>query len=208
MPRKNPLPEKEQEICKRLRNYRERIKFSQIGFAREAGIDSSNLAACEHLRSPLRYQMAQRLCSAFHIGPRWLATGKGSIISMIDLPDMSQIEGATSSTLFSEFFELALGKEITESEKSYEKYGSISVNPDAVGRVFIEEYLSREIRTWIESVPDSKLNEFVNKLIHFGARQMETYPVPNQKSLDKVVREMETVRAKLTIRRRILQKEN
>jgi transcriptional regulator with XRE-family HTH domain len=76
MPRKNPFPASEAAICKRVRDARLDTELSQVAFARRIGMDSTQLAALEHCRAPLKYGIADRLCDEFDICQRWLATGK------------------------------------------------------------------------------------------------------------------------------------
>jgi transcriptional regulator with XRE-family HTH domain len=75
VPRKNPVPERERQICQRLRLVRKEKRLSQVAFADMLGIDSSLLASYEHARVPIRYEFADRLCCIFRVCQRWLAGG-------------------------------------------------------------------------------------------------------------------------------------
>src|SRR5689334_10600907 len=95
MPRKNPFPERELLICRRVREFRQHEKLSQIAFATTAGIDSSALGSIEHARAPLRYEMAWRLVNAHMINPTWLATGDGYPASRegLPVPEAANVDG-------------------------------------------------------------------------------------------------------------------
>ena len=76
MPRKNPVPEREQEIGRRLRTFRqEKLKMTAVAFAREIGIDSTRLSKYEHGRVPIPYAIARSACHKFDINQIWLAEG-------------------------------------------------------------------------------------------------------------------------------------
>ena len=77
MPRKNPIPEGELQICRRIRNFRtSELGMSQAAAARKLGIDSTRLAAYEHGRVPIRFGFADRFCKKFNLSQLWLAEGK------------------------------------------------------------------------------------------------------------------------------------
>ncbi|HUB67055.1 MAG TPA: helix-turn-helix transcriptional regulator [Candidatus Methylacidiphilales bacterium] len=85
MPRKNPFPSREAEICKRLREFRLSTGLSQVTFAKHIGTDSTRLANHEHCRSPLKYGLANRLADEFDVCQRWLATGKLPANGYVDI---------------------------------------------------------------------------------------------------------------------------
>ena len=69
------LPAREAEICRRLKEAREHIGLSQERFAAEAGIPKSSLGNYELCRTPLRCELAVRICRQFILSEEWLATG-------------------------------------------------------------------------------------------------------------------------------------
>lgn len=77
MPRKNPISEREKQICARLAEFRTRIKLSRAAFAREIDMDQFRLASYEHGRAPVRFSLALTIQEVFHINMIWLATGVG-----------------------------------------------------------------------------------------------------------------------------------
>ncbi|MCC6820607.1 MAG: helix-turn-helix transcriptional regulator [Verrucomicrobia subdivision 3 bacterium] len=106
MPRKNPMPEREQQICARLRVFRESTKLSRATFAREIGVDQFRLASYELGRAPLRYGLADLLCAKFNVNQRWLATGLGEQRHYYDIycPPSSE-ENQLFSLVFDRFLD-------------------------------------------------------------------------------------------------------
>ena len=108
MPRINPVPEREREIARRLRQFRrEATKLSQVAFAREVGIDSSRLASYEHGRVPLPYSVFLAVWRAFKINAHWLATNDRRIVRGDDI-DESLFPTPDQAVLFSETWDAHL----------------------------------------------------------------------------------------------------
>lgn len=107
MPRTNPIPQKEKEICGRLREFRKSTKLSQVAFARELGLDSGQLRNYEHARAPVRFELARHASSVFGMSLAWLATGKGDSITF-DKFDPELEKKISPRMLFSEAFETHL----------------------------------------------------------------------------------------------------
>jgi transcriptional regulator with XRE-family HTH domain len=74
---RKPVPDREVQICRRLREVRELLRLTQKEFAAEVGIKPERLASYEQGRAPLRFDLALRICRQFIISEKWLATGKG-----------------------------------------------------------------------------------------------------------------------------------
>lgn len=70
------LPAREIAICKRLRELRLSLHLDQENFAGAVEISRVRLASYEHLRAPLRYELASWICHRFDVNQRWLATGR------------------------------------------------------------------------------------------------------------------------------------
>jgi transcriptional regulator with XRE-family HTH domain len=75
-PGREPLPEREKQICARLREMRERLGKTQEKLSAEVGITRQRLASYEEGRAPLRCDLALRICRQFIISEEWLATGR------------------------------------------------------------------------------------------------------------------------------------
>lgn len=75
VPRQNPIPAREIEICERLRQARASTHLSQVAFARLLDIDSSRLASYEHARVPIKFELAVKAASLARVSLQWLAEG-------------------------------------------------------------------------------------------------------------------------------------
>ena len=73
MPRKNPMPEREREICARLRVFRESTKLTRATFAKEIGMDPIRYASYELGRAPVRFELAKTIKERFGLNLAWLA---------------------------------------------------------------------------------------------------------------------------------------
>jgi transcriptional regulator with XRE-family HTH domain len=110
MPRTNPVPPKEVEICHRLRAFRLSTKLSQVAFAEKIGLDSGQLRNYEHARAPLRFSLAKRLLRSFGVNLYWLADGMGDVRTYQRLAQ--KIESPIPDTmLFSVAFERHLKRD-------------------------------------------------------------------------------------------------
>ncbi len=76
MARKNPVPESERAVCRRLREVRKAARLSRVAFAEFIGIPVLRLASYEYGRVPVPYAVARAVCQRFDVSQRWLATGK------------------------------------------------------------------------------------------------------------------------------------
>jgi DNA-binding transcriptional regulator YiaG len=75
VPRKNPVPQREKEICQRLREIRLALKFSQVVFAEFLAINSPKLASYELGRVPIRFDVAITAAEIGKVSLWWLAEG-------------------------------------------------------------------------------------------------------------------------------------
>jgi transcriptional regulator with XRE-family HTH domain len=83
--KRKPVPTRERQVCERLKEAREHLRFTQAEFASEAGIKRQRLASYEEGRAPLRFDLALRICRQFIISEKWLATGEGGARLLMDL---------------------------------------------------------------------------------------------------------------------------
>ena len=78
VPRKEKLPPREVEICKRFESFRRGSKIPRSVFARAVGYIPESLANYETARAPIRYDVFAAIHKLFPLSPRWLVTGEGS----------------------------------------------------------------------------------------------------------------------------------
>jgi transcriptional regulator with XRE-family HTH domain len=77
VPRKTPLSDRERAICQRLLQFRGSTKLTRRAFAKQVGLGASRLKNYERQAAIVPYSAAARICAAFSLSQRWLATGQG-----------------------------------------------------------------------------------------------------------------------------------
>lgn len=169
MPRKNPFPKREREICKRLRGFREQTKLSRVAFAEQAGLDASLLRSYEAERSQLNYNAAHKMIVAFGINPQWLATGTGQLVKRVPIPPPAEI-GTRPRDLFSQVYDFSIEKGIA----LYKGLDLSKMPPDDA-----RHWLWCELRTnfyeWLGLVPDERITEFAAAVEQFVQKEIEAY---------------------------------
>jgi transcriptional regulator with XRE-family HTH domain len=83
--KKSKLPAEEVDICQRIRQIRETVRLNQPSFAQAIGTNRANLSNLEYALAPLRFGLAQQICTKFDINQRWLATGDGPMHPCLDI---------------------------------------------------------------------------------------------------------------------------
>ncbi|MDB6124742.1 MAG: Helix-turn-helix domain [Pedosphaera sp.] len=165
MPRRNPIAQREVEICHRLKAVRVERKLSRVAFADAVGVDSSFLSNIEHARAPVRYYLAKKICLDFLISERWLATGKEPKKRYVEIhPDKEQ--QIPARMIFSEAYDKFLSKEIEEGLERWavpHSFG-ISVKLSAIGTPRSDDQrqtISALLIDELASLPPAKHGEFL-----------------------------------------------
>jgi transcriptional regulator with XRE-family HTH domain len=166
VPRKEPLPEREAEVCKRVRDFRLALKLSQITFAKELGEDSSALASIEHMRAPLRWPLGERIVRRFLLNPEWLARGEGPLSAPVFIPKLSN----ASRLLFTEVFDKHISKEVGAR-------WPLDCRDETGARLYIEAMAQAFVRTAMLHVPFSKLPEFLQRAEKYLSKLADRYDV-------------------------------
>lgn len=122
MARKNPVPERERDICHRVREVRKLSGLSQTEAALKLGVDRSLLASYEHSRVPIRFQFAYRFCKVFRVSVRWLAEGSGPKHWPLLGFEPSLIEKIPNSKAFTAAYEVVLKPLIKAGEASISSF--------------------------------------------------------------------------------------
>ena len=73
------LPEREKEIGRRLRAFRQGLGIFRTAFAVSVGIGSDRLASYEAGRVPLRYDIFRAINARYHLSARWLVANEGTV---------------------------------------------------------------------------------------------------------------------------------
>jgi transcriptional regulator with XRE-family HTH domain len=74
---RNPPAQREIEIGKRLRAFRESLNIPRTSFALEIGVSSERQATYEAGRVPLRWETFLAISKRYFLNPVWLAIGQG-----------------------------------------------------------------------------------------------------------------------------------
>ena len=77
MARKNPVPVREKEIGRRLRQFRKLIVIGRAGLAMELGIGEPRLVSYESGSVPLPFHIAKKLDHQFSLNYEWIVSGTG-----------------------------------------------------------------------------------------------------------------------------------
>src|SRR5579872_7448669 len=95
--------ERERQVGKRLRQFREEERIPRTGFALEIGISTDRLANYEAGKARLPYPVYCRVASKFPINPVWLATGDGDPIGPLPFHDPPGAENMSFLEVYQRF---------------------------------------------------------------------------------------------------------
>jgi len=109
--RSSSLPRREADICQRLREIRELLKWKMPDFATELGITKDRLASYEYARAPIRFPLGRMVCERFNFNQRWFATGRSPSRHYIDVHEYFEKQ-IPARMLFSEAYEQFLSEHI------------------------------------------------------------------------------------------------
>lgn len=128
MPRKNPVPDEETAICRRLHQFRRDVTLlSRAAFAKKLGEDVNRIASYEHGRVPLRFGLADKIGKAFNLNQVWLAEGKLSPTPYLTL-DPDFVDKLPKNEYFSKVYQNYLRSAIIERQ-----HAALSVGVDLAG---------------------------------------------------------------------------
>lgn len=179
MARKNPVPNREKEICRRIRLIRQASGLTQTAAARELEIDRALLASYELGRVPVRYHFADRFCAHFWVSQRWLAEEKEPKQWYVFV-DKSLREKINPNAHFSHVYDsvlrplldkaLAAVSEFTGGQfdaKSLNEYGE-AVGASQIGELSPEAatpIIARQIYSFLNSLPPHLYQPFYNSFL-------------------------------------------
>lgn len=87
MARKNPVPQREKDIGRRLRRFRHLIVINRVELANELEIGVPRLASYESGQVPIPYGVIKKMDFRFGLNFHWLATGHGDPRESLPVPD-------------------------------------------------------------------------------------------------------------------------
>lgn len=115
------LPQREREICDRLRAFREVLKISRAAFAVTIGIGTERLASYESGRAPLRYEVFRLIHQHFRLNPSWLVSGHTApqVDTLID--DSTFLSHVRRKALFSEVYDEHLKSLLEDKTAAFDR---------------------------------------------------------------------------------------
>jgi transcriptional regulator with XRE-family HTH domain len=161
MPRKNPLSTREQIICHRLRQWRKMIKLPQTFIAQKMRVSDSYLASIEHARTPLQYRFIYPLILLGYVNAHWLATGKGTMISVSQMSLLTPVN-PESRDLFSQIYDRHIASSSNET-----------LPTGILGREVARQHAAAYLLDWFASVPDDQVKELLRVLYNWGNNFVE-----------------------------------
>jgi len=114
------LPDREIEICRRVREIRTKALGSQSAFSELVGISRSRLVSYEECRAPVRYDLGKQICYRCNVNQRWFATGAYPKKPYFDLSPNLEFAirpRALFSTAYDEVLKEAVEQRILDVEK-------------------------------------------------------------------------------------------
>jgi len=182
--RKNPVPERERQIGKRLRGFRDILRLSRVVMADELKIGVSSLASYEAGRVPMPFDVAQRIAGAFRLSLEWLAEGNGEPVSEIILtPELKSKVPARA--LFSEAYDRTIKPElVAEGSKGQSAFkAAVEANPKAkkmmqsfrvvgVSKPQAKEMLSSLVNSTLDEIPTHLVWPYYRQLCEVSAKYL------------------------------------
>jgi transcriptional regulator with XRE-family HTH domain len=161
------LPDREMQICQRVRLVREMLGFSQAEFARQIGIQRQRLASYEEGRAPVRFDLALRVCHNFIISEKWLADGEGKMRSVMDLMSDAIILKIPADLSFGAAYDKFLGKRYEEISRGLDKDWRLVLQPDENQTIY-RNLLQMLGDKWTEDLPEDEQYRFFRNLVEAG----------------------------------------
>lgn len=148
------MTDRERAICRRLKQFREQIRWPQSDFAHELGITRDKLASMEYERSPLTYGIGYRICAMFDVNAEWLSTGQGVVSPSDGMATRIPPGNLPERTRFSEAMDSQpQGSAVADAENR--KHLSDPANQWQFGD---EDYVERWLKRAVEVVSASRFS--------------------------------------------------
>ena len=143
---KSKLPQREIDICLRIREAREIADVTQEKLAVLVGIPKDRLSSYEKCRAPLKFDLGLRICRQLIISEEWLATGNVKSLDSEGNPELKELyqrycydllsESITNSippgTLFSDAFDKFLKPRYTALACEFPYCQRITLSPEVI----------------------------------------------------------------------------
>ena len=167
----NKLPEREQDICGRLRRARELFGYTQAKFAQKCGMSRDRLASYEQGRAPLRVDVALRVCRRFEISEEWLAAGRGYLQPCLQFNPDDYGGKVRLGALFSEAFDSTFERDVNAQFGKVFGDGRVFLHEDDRPAMF-RKLLRFLCEQWISAIPPEYMEDFANAVMRSADRFM------------------------------------
>ena len=173
VPRQHPLPAREIEICRRLKEVRLLTKWPRSFLAHSLGVHRSVLTRLELGRMPLRYSLAVQMLPWLNMSPLWLATGQGERHPFNYLPSSEDL-GIGANALFSEVFDthLTLGFQPKYASPIMQMMVDLQSPDKGSLRGSLRDIVADNIARWLDEIPDESLDAFVGEVRKLGQKAL------------------------------------
>ena len=174
--------EREIEIGKRLRAFREGLKIPRTVFALSIGVGGERLASYEVGRVPLRYGVFEAIAKQYRLNPVWLGKGEGepSLRIAFDFTGLVPIPAAAVfSQIYDEYLDKVfslkgilgeqVGRETLEVLQAF--LATAKISPHLIDPSVFEK-LARMIPDLIWALPEERRRDLMGKSLR------RVFPVP------------------------------
>jgi transcriptional regulator with XRE-family HTH domain len=185
MPRTTPLPAKEKEICRRVREWRSGLNLPLALVAEMLDLKPSYLDSIENLRTPLFYSVAKKFVDASAVNIHWLYHGGGNPYQRTFAPSATVLQ-VNNRTLFSVVYFQFLRHQMNLMS-SYVPGG-------VLGREVARQWIDMHASKWLSEIPDEKVEEFVANLVRAVDICASGYPIPSKADREERLRKMAQLR--------------
>jgi transcriptional regulator with XRE-family HTH domain len=169
----------ERAICARVKTVRESIRWSQPAFAEQLGMSRDQLAGIEYGRTPLRYDIAWRLRTAFGISLLWLEGDDCALPDSFE-HDNLPIPSATGLPRRALLSDVARRFRSSKSPALKARGPEPEIRSEAgdevAHRAFSALVLKMKIDEWIARLPDGYVAPFRDQLWKAMESLMTTLP--------------------------------
>lgn len=169
------MNDRELAICRRLRDLRKRIGWTQTQIAHAVGSERDQWASVEYGRNPLRYWLADTVCAKLDICQQWLACGENPLSGYVPLFPEIGVE-IKPNELFSSAWERRVGhfvkKRVRDSLAMKEIVASL---PDAPEKIHANRlyYLTHMA---CERIPPERFNDYFDRLMAQTSAFIQSLP--------------------------------
>jgi transcriptional regulator with XRE-family HTH domain len=200
----------ERAICARVKTVRKQIRWAQPAFAEHLGITRDQLAAIEYGRTPLRYDIAWRLRTAFGISLLWLDCEDTleDNFEQDELP-VPNATGLPRKALLSEVV-LRFHSPGSPTLKAVGPEPETRSEPvdEIARRSFSAYFLKMQIDEWIARLPDDWVAPFRDELFRATNAFLATLPRDPEDVVERRSQDLRWARIRTANARRILVAKN